>query len=71
MSAVDGRERWTTLHRSFAKNTPTGKLAATVPAVPDKASTAMKSSRVLVDEYISHSTVHGMRYITKASLIEK
>lgn len=32
---------------------------------------ATKSSCALIDEYTSHSTVHGMRYISKANLLEK
>ncbi|VVC45397.1 Hypothetical protein CINCED_3A008336 [Cinara cedri] len=48
----------------------TVRLTSTDDGGRDTAAVA-KSSCVLIDEYASHSTVHGMRYISKASLLEK
>jgi hypothetical protein len=53
---------WTTRYRGFARYPTPQPLARQLPA---------KSSCALVHEYTSHSTVHGMRYITRANLVEK
>lgn len=66
MSAIDdygsGKRRWTTLYKSSVR-------IANAETV--KEPTTTKSSCVLIDEYTSHSTVHGMRYISKANIMEK
>lgn len=66
-TTVDGGDKmWTTLYRS------TGRIArAATVAKPTSSVTTAKSSCVLVDEYASHSTVHGMRYMNRAGFIEK
>ncbi|KAE9533015.1 hypothetical protein AGLY_009443 [Aphis glycines] len=67
MLANDGVQRWNTVRRNFLPSMSPAAVQLSVGRV----ATVAKSSCALVDEYTSHSTVHGMRYISKASLLEK
>lgn len=70
--------RWAAAYRTavrIARVRPTTATTVRLTSAPDdgargKAAVA-KSSCVLIDEYTRHSTVHGMRYIPRASLLEK
>lgn len=70
MSTIDGFCRWTTLYRSSLRIGPSAKPTTNAVSI-GKTAAVTKSSCVLVHEYTSHSTVHGMRYISKASVLEK
>ncbi|XP_050054455.1 sodium channel protein Nach-like isoform X2 [Aphis gossypii] len=67
MLANDGFQRWNTVRRNFLPRMSPAAVQLSVGRV----TTVAKSSCALIDEYTSHSTVHGMRYISKASLLEK
>jgi len=56
---ADGRGRWTTTTTTYWS------------AAPEPTATVTKSSCALIDDYTRHSTVHGMRYMNNAGLLDK